>query len=66
MSRKKPDIVYRITDEDGDQVAVVVGRSPRGAVHTAKQIGHAEARHAHVVSEPAASAINFRPKKGAA
>jgi len=66
MSRKKASIVYRVTDEDGDEVAVIVGRSPRGAVHTAKQRGHAGAKHAHPISVPASDAENHKPKNGAA
>lgn len=56
MSRKKARIVFRVTDADGDQVAIIVGRSPRGAVHRAKLLGHQSARHAHVIECLAAPA----------
>ncbi|MBX3447540.1 MAG: hypothetical protein KF765_12370 [Parvibaculaceae bacterium] len=64
MSRKKPSIVFRITDADGDQVAIVLGRSPRGAVHTAKQGGIHAARHAYALPDLSRKreAINYQPK----
>lgn len=69
MSRKKASIVYRVTDAQGGDVAIVIGRSPKGAVHTAQQLGHKAARHAFETEQHANfahEAINYKPKKEAA